>query len=304
MSARAPHFSVVIATYRPLGAVVPLRALAYQSHRDFEVVVVTEIGPEAYGGVRSDFEELTEQFPCRIVGISNLPYHAPTAALNHGIDAARGKVVALLADFAWPHRDWLLGYSRLDWERCSIVGGTKCPHGKAPPWTCGVPPGGDRACEGNTLLPIGIAAAPVDCPNVYPFQGAINLGNVAFLRDDAKVIDGLDERFAGGHGCEDDNFVRRMVGSTRKPAAMMKSAVVHHFWPYASGFKPVLSPSARPWANGHSNVALDLLIADAETLMGNHQAQRVVLPSIVAPESLVQRAVTNAYDDHSGGPTP
>lgn len=260
-----PSVTVVIATYRPGGAVLPLRGLMRQTYQNFDTVVVSECGVEAIhsGAVKLDRAVLHKLEP--------LNFHAPTRALNLGIRLASGDIVAMLADFAWPHEHWLR-YLAEELEQCNyaVVGGPKCSHGVAanpgsiePPLVC------DRQ-----LIPVGLKPGR---HVIYPCQHGYTLGNIAAWRKDVNAINGLEERFAGDHGYEDENFVRRMVASQKRPAVMMSEAFVHHYWPYHVGFKPLLAHSHRTWAHGHANAELDRMLIDSELCVGNYEAKRVEL---------------------------
>jgi len=278
---KSPKATVVIATYRPEGAVIPLRSLAEQSLQDFNVVLVTEIGDAAWGNV-----PLHLPWPLKVIDHSPLKYHSPTHALNAGIDAATGEYIALLTDFGYAGPDWLRTLVfMLQSTKASFVGGCKCSHGPADNFTC-VPAGANQVCSNHPLIPQGIVP---EVAVVYPSQAAFTLGNGAFRRADGIAVNGLEERFAGAHGFEDENFVRRLLAHTRQQAVLARPAMVHHYWPYSSGYKPLVDPTGRTWAHHFPlNWQLDRLLLESEVLMGNCRAQRVA-PVDVADERLVER---------------
>ena len=287
---------VLIATYRPLGAVVPLRALKQQAHPDFGIVLVTEIGERAWDGDVGRAQGLLDG--AKVVEAPFTPYHSPTHSLNLALEAVRplGGVssVALLADFAWPDPHWLgILLGALE-GGVAAVGGGKCSHPAEDPWRCGATIALRNPCLGHPLLPLGLDRVPADgAAVVHPFQRAFNLGNLAFRLSDGLAVNGFEERFAGGHGYEDENFVRRLVAFRRAPAVLARSAVIHHYWPYEKGYKPLLKAEARPWAAGLSNQALDRLLTDAEILVGMTSAQRVdrieAPPEALEPRSLAEQ---------------
>lgn len=288
--------TVVIATYRPFGAVVPLRALQRQRFLDFDVIVVTEIGAEAWG----NRAELVKNV--QVVEAPSPKYHSPTHALNLGLEHVKRPIVALLADFAYPHEDWLGALiETLERTPAPFVGGVKCGHGTAD-WNSCVPSGGAGACGDRSMLPLGLVdgmqKVPCDIALVHPFRGAFNLGNAAFSRADALAVNGFDERFSGDHGSEDENFVRRLVASTQQQAVVTRKAVVHHYWPYANGYKPLLRAEARHWARA-PNGLLDRVITEGEVLVGKLKAQRVPIID-ASSEMLVERVPSAPYVDVEG----
>ena len=279
--------TVLLATYRPLGAVVPLRALKAQVHRDFDIVLVTEIGSLAWDGDAGKAQGLLENV--KVVEAPFTPYHSPTHSLNLALEAAppATEAVALLADCAWPDPCWLGILLGVLGRGVAAVGGGKCSHLAEDPWLCGLTASLRNPCLGHPLLPLGLDRVPADgAAVVHPFQRAFNLGNLAFRLSDGLAVNGFEERFAGGHGYEDENFVRRLVAFRRAPAVLARSAVIHHYWPYGKGYKPLLKLEARPWAAGLSNQALDRLLTDAEVLVGMTRAQRV--DRIDAPEAALE----------------
>lgn len=279
-TSRRADVTVVIATYRPLGAIIPLRALRKQTLKNFETILVTEIGSEAWYG--DDWVSDVE-----VIRAPYIKYHSPTHTLNLGIDACKTHYVVLLTDFAYPNTDWLETLvSVLTETGASIVGGTKCSHGAADPFSC-VP--GDL-CAGRQLLPLGIDAAPSDVVSVYPFQAAITLGNVAFRRIDALDVNGLDERFAGAYGFEDENFVRRLAAMVDTPAVLARKAIIHHYWPYEAGYKPLLTTRAM------SNSILNRTLTDGEIIQGKLRAQRVPVVD-VADSMLTARVAAASFPD-------
>lgn len=249
--------SVVIATYRPLGAVIPLRALREQVFKGFEVVVVTEIGSKAWGDDGKLLEAIPGMLYTKVVEAPYIKYHSPAHVLNRGIDAASGEIVALLTDFAYPEANWLKMLVDALTSRQAhhhihpppFIGGMKCSHGTADVWTCK-----PHACN-PPLLPLGVQGADVpDVVTVFPFQAGFNLGNAAFCRfedlifkhpDRSKDEGGLEERLRGAIeilNCAESSalgggaprpdpakssawysieHVQRLIGEARKVAARM-----------------------------------------------------------------------------------
>ncbi len=291
-----PRVTVLVATYRPGGAIAPLRGLRAQtlSRAAFDIVLVTEIGDAAWGGPRNNG---------LVTGVSildapALSFHAPTKAMNLGLDSINNLgMVAMLADYAYPDIEWLERLcGTLQSTGASFVGGMKCAHGIADPNVC-EPSGGAAACRGHPFLPTSFIA---ETAVVYPCQSAFNLGNCIFRRPDALAINGFEERFAGAHGFEDEHFVRRLVALTKTQALMTRHAVLHHYWPYANGYKPLLKAVARPWAFGiERNADFDRLLLESETLVGNLKSQRVELPE-VSSTMLVERTPALAFNDGEG----
>ena len=273
---------MLVATYRPLGAVLPLRGLRNQRFEDFNVILVTEIGPAAWGGK----DELVKDV--KVIEVPALNFHCPTRAFNRGLDGVKSPVVALLADFAYPTQGWLQSLvHNLQAHEAAFVGGVKCSHGTADVWTAG----NNARCEDKPLIPLGLVP---ELSVSYPCQGGFTLGNAAFRRADAEALNGFEERFAGDHGFEDENFVRRIIAHTKKNALIDKRAVIHHYWPYSSGYKPLLKPAARPWAFGIHSAQFDRLLAEGENLLGILKAGRVPNLADAAPEALMPRVPSPA----------
>ena len=276
---------VIIATYRAGGADAPLTGLARQTIRPRTVILVTEIGEAAVTG---GFHGL----PVLVVGHPYIPYHAPPHVFNAGLAHARSEYVAMLADFAYPAPDWIETLQAALNGFCA-VGGLKCAHRQLPP----VMPELAGPSRNRPLLPVQVAS-PLRQQNplpVVPLNQYLNLGNVMFRREDAQAIGGVDERFSGDHGYEDENFVRRMVASTRCQI-VVTDAVIHHFWPYAAGFKPLLPLDARPWALGLPNSDLDNILTESEILTGVLKGPSVGLVE-VSPDRLRIRIASPAPEE-------
>lgn len=267
-----PLVTVVVATYRPGGFALPIRGLAHQTFKDFNCICIEEC--EKNNALREVYLNETWAKWVETKEINPLPFHAPTVAMNAGCDLANGEYIALLADYAYPHPHWLDELVRtLEETRAPAVHGFKCIHGVAKniletspkPATCVKP------LYPETYSPIEAIQAPA-------IQRGYTLGNLIFRRTDFAAVNGLEERFAGQHGYEDENFVRRLTALTRRQPWMTKKAVIHQYWPYSNGFKPLVPVAHRRWAYGQDNNALGQLITDLETVVGNYRAQRVGMP--------------------------
>jgi glycosyltransferase involved in cell wall biosynthesis len=92
--------SVVVPTYRrPESLARCLDAIGQQDSAAHETLVVVRVGDEASAQVVRDRGE-----PVRLVSVER---PGVVAAMNAGIDASSGDVVALTDDDAAPHSDWL-----------------------------------------------------------------------------------------------------------------------------------------------------------------------------------------------------
>lgn len=119
--------SVVVPTYkRPQSLARCLDALEHQLHPAQEILVVARVGDAAsHEVVRARAQ------PVQLVLVER---PGVVAAMNAGVDASSGDVVALTDDDAAPHEDWLAGmvavYEGDESARVAAVGGRDWVHTK------------------------------------------------------------------------------------------------------------------------------------------------------------------------------
>src|SRR4051812_13033994 len=109
--------SVVICTYnRAAGLRQTLKALRYQTHRDFEVVVVAGPSTDDTASVLAEFDGAIRTASC--------PVRNASRSRNLGIAATAGEVVAFIDDDAIPEPAWLADLvAAYDDDRVAGAGG-------------------------------------------------------------------------------------------------------------------------------------------------------------------------------------
>lgn len=104
MTATSPSVSVIIPTWRrPASIVRCLRAIAAQSHPPNEVIVITrDVDPASRDAARG-----VTVPPSVTLRVLEVPAGGVVAAMQAGLDAAMGDIIALTDDDAEPRRDWV-----------------------------------------------------------------------------------------------------------------------------------------------------------------------------------------------------
>lgn len=121
------NMSVLVPTFRrPRDLERCLGALARQTRRAGEIIVVAR--PEDDGS-----RAVLEGAIARVLPLKAVMVHAPgqVAALNAGLEAARGDIIAITDDDAAPHPDWLerIAATFASDSRIGGVGGRDIVHG-------------------------------------------------------------------------------------------------------------------------------------------------------------------------------
>ncbi len=205
--------SVVINTYnRGPSLRQTLRALRYQTHGAFEVVVVNGPSTDSTAEVLAEFED------ARVV---RCPEVHLSKSRNVGIDEAAGEIVAFIDDDALPEPTWLAELvAAYDTARVGGAGGVTYDHtGFSYQYRYSV-------CDrlGNTRFdvepPFDAFTAPGANPFVY-LQGT----NCSFLRRCLVAIGGFDEEIE--YYMDEVDVCRRVIdlGYVLRPLA---GAAVHH----------------------------------------------------------------------------
>src|SRR5687767_12412282 len=104
MTTTAARVSVIIPTWRrPASIVRCLRALAAQSRAPDELIVITrDVDPASRDAARG------VTVPAGVaLRVLEIPAGGVVAAMQAGLDAAKGNVIALTDDDAEPRRDWI-----------------------------------------------------------------------------------------------------------------------------------------------------------------------------------------------------
>jgi glycogen synthase len=206
--------SVVINTYnRAAGLRKTLDALRYQTHSNFEVVVVN--GPST-----DDTEQTLREFADSI-RIASCPVRNLSKSRNVGINAAAGDIVAFIDDDAIPEPAWLqqlvAGYES---ERVGGVGGLVCDHtGVRYQYKFSV---ADRV--GDTRFDVEPPFDAYLVPGADPFlylQGT----NCSFRRECLARIGGFDEEIE--YYLDEVEVCMQIIDSGFELRAL-NHAVVHH----------------------------------------------------------------------------
>jgi glycosyltransferase involved in cell wall biosynthesis len=199
------RISVVIPTRdRPGPLTACLAGLATDALADAETIVVSDGGAVDLGPVVAPF---VEALGLRLLRIE---HGGPAAARNHGLEAARGEVVAFVDDDCRPHPGWLASLA---------AGVVLCP---------------PRAVGGRTLngLPANpyADAAQIVLDLLSRYDRAVTgkerllpSNNFAFPTEPLRRIGGFDERF---RTAEDRELCRRWAAAGfelgRAPAAVVE----------------------------------------------------------------------------------
>ena len=205
-----PVSVVIVNNGRRAELALALKGLEYQRYRNFELIVVTDLPPEA----RPD-----SRLPVRWIAFAERNI---SAARNRGIQAARGAIVAFIDDDAVPEFGWL---ERLipafDDPSVGAAGGfVRGRNGVGFQWTC---------VAFDTLGADHPVALADDTPRVFaprPDRFLKTVGtNCAFRRTALAGIGGFDEAFRFFLDEADVNLRLSRAGWS---AAIVPQAEVHH----------------------------------------------------------------------------
>lgn len=209
---RLMRFSVVISTYnRVAGLRRTLEALRYQTHDDFEVVVVNGPSTDETKAVLAGLDD---------VRVVDCPVARLSVSRNLGIAATAGEVVAFIDDDAIPESNWLSELDPAYEEGVGGAGGIVFSH-------TGVELQYRYAVHGRTGNPDFRQRRPLDRfvkPGADPFlylQGT----NMSFRRSCLEEIGGFDEGIEYNH---DDVEVCLQLLDRGHEIRAVDGAAVHH----------------------------------------------------------------------------
>lgn len=221
-------FSVVINTFNRAGSLaVTLDALKYQTHEDFEVVVVN--GPSTDGTA-----DLLRRRP--EVRPVDCPERHLAKSRNLGIDAAAGDVVAFIDDDAVPEPRWLEDLAR-SYENPSVGGAG----GLVLDATGTTPQFRYSVCSriGDTDFDRAPPFAAYNRPGADPFmylQGT----NCSFRREALERIHGFDEEIE--YNYDESEVCARIIDAGWTLETRSDAAVHHKVLPSHMRDKNVLDP--------------------------------------------------------------
>ncbi|MHA3979578.1 glycosyltransferase family 2 protein [Halovulum sp. GXIMD14794] len=210
MSDRLAVSVVVVSHGRPDSLAVTLKGLEYQRHDRFELIVVSDLAPEARPACRLEprWIRFTER---------NL-----SAARNLGISASRGEIVAFIDDDAVPEFGWLdaLTAPFADPSVGAAGGYTRGRNGVSFQWRCTVfdRTGLDHAHPVEGSAPVLFRPAP------DRFLKTVGT-NCAFRREALAAIGGFDEAY---RFFLDEADVNLRLSEAGWSAAIVPLAEVHH----------------------------------------------------------------------------
>lgn len=210
MSDRLAVSVVVVSHGRPDSLAVTLKGLEYQRHNRFELIVVSNLAPEARPACKlaPRWIHYTER---------NL-----SAARNLGILAARGEIVAFIDDDAVPEYGWLdtLTGPFADPSVGASGGYTRGRNGVSFQWRCAV---FDRTGQDHPRRIEGTAPV-VFAPDPEIFLKTVGT-NCAFRREALAAIGGFDEAY---RFFLDEADVNLRLSEAGWSAAIVPQAEVHH----------------------------------------------------------------------------
>jgi glycogen synthase len=208
------RFSVVISTYnRMAGLKRTLEAVRYQTHDDFEVVVVNGPSTDETGAMLATIDD---------VRVVDCPVARLSVSRNLGIAATAGEVVAFIDDDAIPESNWLSDLDPAYEEGVGGVGGIVFNH-------TGVELQYRYAVHGRTGNPDFRQRRPLARfmkPGADPFlylQGT----NMSFRRSCLEEIGGFDEGIEYNH--DDVEICLQLIDRGYQIRAVDGGAVHHRY---------------------------------------------------------------------------
>ncbi|MBD3625367.1 MAG: glycosyltransferase [Rhodobacteraceae bacterium] len=210
MSDRAAVSVVVVSHGRPESLAVTLKGLEYQRHDRFELVVVSDLGPD-----RRPPSRLNPQW-------IHFTQANLSRARNLGIAAARGDIVAFCDDDAVPEYGWLEALTApfVDPQVGAAGGFVRGRNGVSVQWRCTLFDRAGRDPPHN----VGTARPTVFAPDDQRFLKTVGT-NCAFRRAALAEIGGFDEAYRFFLDEADVNLRLSQAGWS---AAIVPLAEVHH----------------------------------------------------------------------------
>jgi peptidoglycan/xylan/chitin deacetylase (PgdA/CDA1 family)/GT2 family glycosyltransferase len=211
-----PRFSVIIPTYQRRELVIRnVAALEQQTYRDFEVIVTVDGSTD---GTADALRRLRTDFPLVVL---EQPNEGRAAALNHGVEAARGDLLLFLDDDMEADAAMLAEHRRSHAEGADMVLGHLPLHSESPETLLsrGVARWAERRRE--RLAPPGAAMPLADL-----LTGQMSIAKTTF-----EALGKFDVGFtrAGLFGGEDLDFGHRVERAGLR-VVFNQAALSHQIW--------------------------------------------------------------------------